>query len=165
MVMLYQQIQIPEAVYAIELKFRMRVSNLRKGKQSWFDARIMMDFKDAEGRSSKARLRSNTGKDTEGWVERSVKFLVPDGARTLDFMPALFQVESGTFDLDDVVLIPTDPMPLREKAKADEAVKREKQSKDANARRAQASVTWRRTVPSYPMETLRPIKRSLSNGR
>jgi len=39
---------------------------------------------------------------TEGWVERSAKFLVPEGAKTLDFMPALFQVETGTFDLDDM---------------------------------------------------------------
>src|SRR4051794_22567228 len=47
MVMLYQQVRIPESVKAIELTFKWRVSNLKKGKQTWFDARIMMDFKDA----------------------------------------------------------------------------------------------------------------------
>ena len=29
---------------------------------------------------------------------------MPEGARTLEFMPALFQVEKGTLDLDDVVI-------------------------------------------------------------
>src|SRR5262245_14794482 len=38
-VMLYQQVRIPDTAKAIELKWRMRVSNLKKGKQSWFDAR------------------------------------------------------------------------------------------------------------------------------
>lgn len=138
MVMLYQQIRIPESVRAVEMSWRMRVSDLKKGKQPWFDARIMMDFKDAEGKKLSGAPAPNTGKSTDGWVERTVSFLVPEGARTLDFMPTLFQVESGTFDLDDVVLKPTDPTLLEEKAKAADAAKQEKQSKDAAKRRAQA---------------------------
>ncbi|MHA3770404.1 glycoside hydrolase family 5 protein [Verrucomicrobiota bacterium sgz303538] len=138
MVMLYQQIRIPESVRAVEMSWRMRVSDLKKGKQSWFDARIMMDFKDAEGKKLSGAPAPNTGKSTDGWVERTVSFLVPEGARTLDFMPTLFQVESGTFDLDDVVIKPTDPAPLEEKAKAADAAKQEKQSKDAARRRVQA---------------------------
>ena len=70
-VMLYQQIQIPETVKAIELKWRMRVTNLKKGKQTWFDARIMMDFKDVDGKKLKGAPAPNTGKSTEGWVRFS----------------------------------------------------------------------------------------------
>ena len=139
MVMLYHQVRIPESVKAIELTFRMRVSNLKKGKQSWFDARIMMDFKDAEGKKLKGAPAPNTGKDTAGWVGKSVKFLVPQGAQTIDFMPTLFNVESGTFDLDDIVIKATDPAPLQEKAKADEAAQKEKQAKAAAARGAKAA--------------------------
>ena len=62
MVMLYQQIRIPETVKAIEMTFRMRVSDLKKGKQAWFDARIMMDFKDAAGTKLKGAPAPNTGK-------------------------------------------------------------------------------------------------------
>src|SRR5687767_15024718 len=40
MVMLYQQIGIPESVRAIMVTWRMRVTELKKGKQPWFDARI-----------------------------------------------------------------------------------------------------------------------------
>ena len=138
MVMLYQQIRIPETVKAIEMTFRMRVSDLKKGKQAWFDARIMMDFKDAAGTKLKGAPAPNTGKSTGGWVERSVTFLVPEGAKTLDFMPTLFQVESGTFDLDDVVLKSADPAPAQEKAKAAADAQREKQEKDAAAKRAKA---------------------------
>jgi endoglucanase len=139
MVMLYQQVRIPETVKAIDLTFRMRVSDLKKGKQAWFDARIMMDFKDAEGKKLKGAPAPNTGKNTDGWVERNVKFLVPEGAQTLDLMPTLFQVESGKFDLDDVVLKSTDAAPLLEKAKVDEAAQREKQAKEASARGAKAA--------------------------
>ena len=114
-VLLYHSVPVPPGVTALELTFRMRVSSLKPGKQPWFDARIMMDFKDATGtKLPGSPAAPNTRKNTDGWVARSAKFLVPDGARTLDFMPALFQVESGTFDLNDVVLQPTDPAPLRE---------------------------------------------------
>jgi endoglucanase len=139
MVMFYQQIRIPETAKALELKWRMRVSNLKKGKQSWFDARIMMDFKDAEGKKLKGAPAPNTTKNTDGWIECSVQFLVPEGAQTLDFMPTLFQVESGTFDLDDVRLTPIDPAPLREKAAVDEETRRAKQAKDVSIRRARGA--------------------------
>src|SRR5215207_2235663 len=139
MVMLYQQVRIPESVRALELSFRMRVNELTKGKQAWFDARILMDFKDAAGKKRSGAPAPNSGKNTEGWVERKVQFLVPEGAVTLDFMPALFNVESGTLDLDDVVLQPTDPAPLEEKAKADAAARRAKEEKDAAARRSKAT--------------------------
>ncbi len=44
-------------------------------------------------------------KDTDGWVAKRTSFLVPDGARTLKFMPCLFEVVARTFDLDDVVAL------------------------------------------------------------
>lgn len=118
LVLLYQSVPVPGGVKALEMTWRMRVTNLKKGSQAWFDARIMMDFKDKEGKKLKGAPAPNTGRSTDGWVDRSVSFLVPEGARTLDFMPALFQVESGTFDLDDVVLRPVDAAPLLAAAQA-----------------------------------------------
>lgn len=141
MVMLYQQIRFPESVKALELSWRMRVSNLKRGKQAWFDARIMMEFKDADGKKLKGAPLPNASKDTGGWVERSVKFVVPEGARTLDFMPMLFNVESGTFDLDDVVLKPTDPAAPQAAATVQAAVMQEKESKIAAATQKKAAAT------------------------
>jgi len=148
-VMLYQPVTIPAGVTALELSWRQRVSGLKPGKQPWFNARILMEFKDAAGaKLSGAPSAPNTRKSTDGWVARSTKFLVPEGARTLEFMPALFQVEAGTFDLDDVVLQPTDAAPLRVAAAAAEAAKLEKQTKDAAAKRTKAATAAEKNAGS-----------------
>ncbi len=144
-VMLYHAVKLPERSQALTLSWRMRCSDLKPGKQSWFDARILLDFKDAAGNKlpggpAAPYLRKNT----EGWVERSVSFLVPDGARSMEFMPSLFQVEHGTFDLDDVSLMPTDPAPLREAGKIAAAAAQEKQMKDAAAKRAKAAAALKK---------------------
>ena len=105
MVMLYRQIPIPAGATTLELTWRQRVSNLKVGKESWFDARIMMEFKDdLDAKISPAPSAPYTRKDTSGWQEKSMRLTVPAGATMLKFMPALFQVESGTFDLDDISL-------------------------------------------------------------
>jgi endoglucanase len=111
--MLYQEIGIPEGTGAIRMTWKQRVTGLVKGKNSWFDARIMMEFMDgAREKVSPSPPTPNTGKDTSGWVEKELAFLVPEKARILKFMPSLLQVEAGTFDLDDLLLQPTDPLPL-----------------------------------------------------
>lgn len=109
MVTLYRTVDVPVGVEALELSWRQRVTGLKKGKMPWFDARIMMEWHDAGGKKIGTPPPAHTQKDTDGWVPRSKSFLVPDGAVTLVLMPALFQVTSGTFDLDDLVLKPTDP--------------------------------------------------------
>lgn len=138
-VMLFQQVVIPGTARALELTWRERITDLQVGRQAWFDARIMMDFTDAQGKKLPAPPAPYTRKSTAGWVDRSARFLVPEGARTLDFMPALLQVERGTFDLDDLVLRPIDPGPLQAAATAEAAAKQEKEAKQAEARRAKAS--------------------------
>lgn len=140
MVMLYQQLQIPADAKALQLTWRWRSTDLKPGAQAWFDARIMMDFKDANGQKLKPSPSAPyMRKSTDAWVERTISFLVPAGAQTLDFMPALFQVESGTLDLDDVVIKITDPAPL-EKAAADKAAALlEKQANQIAARTAKAA--------------------------
>ncbi|MEY3898509.1 MAG: Endoglucanase precursor [Verrucomicrobiota bacterium] len=105
MVMLYRQITIPAGATALDLTWRQRVTNLKLGAQAWFDARIMMEFQNAEGaKVPPAPSAPYVRKDTGGWQEKSMRLTVPDGAVLLKFMPALFQVESGTFDLDDIVI-------------------------------------------------------------
>jgi endoglucanase len=118
-ILLYHPVILPEGVRALELTWRQRITNLKPGKQAWFDARIMLEFKDAAGkRLSPSPAAPYARENTRGWEERSARFLVPEGARTLEFMPTLFQVETGTFDLDDVALRGTDPVLLKETAKA-----------------------------------------------
>ncbi|MEX2382317.1 MAG: hypothetical protein WD490_08040 [Opitutales bacterium] len=48
-VMLYREISLPESTEALAFSWKQQVSNLKKGKNSWFDARIMMNLVDVNG--------------------------------------------------------------------------------------------------------------------
>ncbi len=138
-VLLYHSVKLPDDCRALTLSWRMRCIDLKPGKQSWFDARILLDFKDATGsKLAGSPSAPYARKNTDGWTARSLSFLVPEGARSLDFMPSLFQVERGTFDIDDVTLKLADPAPLQESATVAAAAARAKQTKDAAARRTKA---------------------------
>ena len=152
-VLLFHAVKLPEEVRALTLSWRMRCSDLKPGQKPWFDARILLEFKDAAGHKlAGGPSAPYTRKNIEDWAERSVSFLVPEGARTLEFMPALLQVERGTFDLDDVVLLPTDPAPLQAAANLAATAAKEKQSKAAAVKRAKAA------------DALKTLDSLLSNG-
>jgi endoglucanase len=148
MVMLYSEISIPEGVKAIEMTWRQRVTNLKRGTNSWFDARIMMDFLDKERAKIGASPKpAATGKDTNGWEQKSTAFLVPEGAAAIKFMPSLFNVASGTFDLDDIVLKPVDPEPLKAAAAAAAAAQAAKFAAEAAAKQAKATAAFAAGTP------------------
>lgn len=139
-VLLYQLQPLPPDARAVELSWRWRVSDLKTGKQSHHDARIMLGLLDASGK----KLPGAPGapfvrKNTEGWVERSIHFLIPAEAKTLELMPALLEVESGTLDLDDVALRSVDPAPIEAEAKAAADARAAKQARDAAARSGKAA--------------------------
>jgi endoglucanase len=138
--MLYREIPIPGGTQALELSWRQRVTGLKRGGKSWFDARIMMDFMDASrAKVSPGPSPQATGRDTDGWVTRRTSFLVPEGATALKFMPALFNVEAGTFDLDDIVLKPVDPAPIKEAADAKAKERAEKLAAQTAANQAKVA--------------------------
>ena len=117
---LYQMYKVPAGCKALELVWRERVTGLKVGSKPWFDARVLVQFKDAAGKDVPGNPGpAATGKDTNGWESRKIQFLVPDGAATVVFMPALFQTTAGTFDLDDVELKAIDAQPIVQKQQAD----------------------------------------------
>ena len=105
-------VTIPAKAKALELTYRARVSNMKRGEKSWNDARVIINFKDAAGQALRSAPPSYHRDNTNGWRNVSTRFLVPEGAVTLDFRPALFQVERGVFDLDDIALRPIDHVAL-----------------------------------------------------
>lgn len=113
-VLAYRDIPIPPETSALEVSIRWRVSHLKPGSMAWHDARIMFEIKDARGHKLNATPKPiYAQKDTKGgWETRNVQFLLPKGAASLQFMPALFEVKSGTLDLDDVMIRPIDPAPI-----------------------------------------------------
>lgn len=127
MVMVYRTFDIPAGTQALEMTWRQRVTGLKRGKNSWFDARIMIDALDASGKKTpKQPGAAVAGGDTKGvWVEKKKSFLVPEGTVSMALMPALFQVNAGTFEIDDIRVRPTDPAPLiAEAQKAAEMAKK-----------------------------------------
>jgi hypothetical protein len=108
-VLTYRSITLPPEVKAVQLSLRARVIGLKCGPQAWFDARVMADFKTKDGEKVKGAKVIAFRKDTDGWVERSVRFAVPDGAAVLELMPTLFQAYSGTFDIDELLVTPIAP--------------------------------------------------------
>lgn len=112
MILIYREVSIPANTKAIEVSARVRVSGLVKGPQSWFDSRIMIEVRDGERKKLPGGKNLTVGRDTDGWETRSVKFAVTEGGSILAIMPALFRVNAGTFDLDDIVVRPIDPSEL-----------------------------------------------------
>jgi len=122
---LYQEYKIPADAKALELTWKQRISGLKTGKEKWFDARILMSWKDAAGAKMKGGpTPPYAQKNTKDWAEKTARFLVPEGAVSLVMMPSLFQVTSGTFDLDDMSLKAIDPEILVAKAKEAEELKK-----------------------------------------
>ena len=149
--MLYREIAIPEGTEALRLAWRWRVTGLRKGEKPWFDARIMMEFMDANrAKVGGAPGAPNRGKDTDGWEARSIEFLVPENVRVLKFMPSLLNVTAGMLDLDDVTLEPVDPAPLREAAEARRAADAAKAAAALDRRRAKAASLLADTASLLP---------------
>lgn len=111
---LHLEVSVPPDVHAVELSFRVRVTGLKKGLKPWNDARIIIDFKDSAGNRVGNASPSYFGGNTTGWQPGTNRFLVPANVTTLVIMPALFEVQSGTLDLDDIALRPIDHVALAE---------------------------------------------------
>jgi len=105
---LYAAIKV-EAGKAYELSYRVRVDKLTPGKEAWFDARIITNIKDESGEAFPSPAPVYFRKDTSKWVEKSVKFKIPENATKLEILAGLFRVEAGVLDIDDVVLKSIDP--------------------------------------------------------
>ncbi len=103
-VMIYHPVNV-QGVAGVKMTFRARWQDVAVGAQNWFDARIMMEFKDANHTTVKGGPGAPNFRGTsDGWQTRELMFAVPDGAVFLALMPSLFQAKSGTLDLDDWVI-------------------------------------------------------------
>ena len=84
-VLVYRAIMLKPEVKALELSYKVRYEGIKRGKQTWFDGRIIMNFKDAAKKavdpSPKPPAFGGTAKE---WKERSQQFKVPAGATTLE---------------------------------------------------------------------------------
>ncbi len=131
---------------AYELSYRVRFADIKRGKQKWFDGRIMMNFKDADGKKLSSPGAPTFVGTSKGWESRTTSFLVPEGAAELEMMFTLFQAKSGTLEFDDIKLVPTDPEPIRAAAAARAAAQAAERERRAAAVKPQ--------VPPCPPELM-----------
>lgn len=154
MVLAYKEIPIPDGVEAIQMSWKQRIQNLQRGEKSWFDARIMMEYMDAErGKMSSRPPNPNTSKNTDGWVEKSYAFNVPEGAKIIKFMPALFQVKSGTYDLDDIKFAEIPRIPKDQDPAYQRKLKAEKKITDRQDKAAKTLAEHGSIIPNGDFET------------
>jgi endoglucanase len=108
-VMVYHRMYLPkDPPKAMEAKVKVRYADVKPGKNSWFDARVMMNWKDQDDKVLKPQPPAPNFKGTsKGWVEKSVLFRVPEGAQYLEIMPCLFQAASGAFEIASIQIFPT----------------------------------------------------------
>ena len=115
MVMVYRQLKLPTPLPpALEVHVKARSQDLKPGEKLWFDGRVILQFKNADGKIVKPQPPAPNFKGTtKGWVDKSVFFAVPEGATTLEIMPCLFNVASGTMDIAvlDVLTSTVDKLP------------------------------------------------------
>lgn len=122
-VSVFQAVKLPPDARALELRYKVRFENVKRGKESWFDGRIMMNFKGPAGEAVEPNPSHPNFKGTQlDWKEHVQPFRVPEGAATLEMVFALFQAEGGRLDFDDVSLTPI-PLATVEAIEAEAAVK------------------------------------------
>ena len=103
MVSLFREVPIPAGVRGVEVVIRYRSKGIKPGEKSWFDARTIFHFLDAERKEIvPAPGPMVFGSDVPDWKEARRKILVPKNAASLQIMPCLFQVKAGTLDLAEV---------------------------------------------------------------
>lgn len=105
-VSLYKKITLPGDLTMLELSFRVRVTGLVVGTEKWYDARVIMNFRDAAGKITTAKPTPYFNTDHDGWRIMVYQVAVPPGSVTLEFLPSIFRATSGVFDIDDIVLKP-----------------------------------------------------------
>jgi endoglucanase len=136
---LYRVVDLPAGAGALEVSFKGRATDLAVGKEAWHDARLIMNFKDAAGqKTGKSPGAPYIRKSTEGWVEKKVKFLVPEGAAALELLPSLMNVKKGTFDITEIKIETIDPSVLKAEAEAKAAQQAKADAVVAEAPRKEA---------------------------
>lgn len=112
MVTLHKAVPLPKSAEALKLSFRARVEGVKVGKEKWHDARVIIDFKDADGKKLPGGPGHPAFKGTsKEWETRTLGLVVPPGAAVLEIMPCLFNAAEGSFDIDDLSLV---AIPLEE---------------------------------------------------
>lgn len=161
-VVAFRAVTLPKDTRALQLSYKVRFEEIVKGKATWHDGRIMMNFRDADKREVKPTPAHPNYKGTSSakkgqpaeWQERTQMIRVPEGAVTLDMIFTLFNAKSGQLDFDDIKLTPMDVSII-------DAADKEKADKEAA--RLAALPKPKPQVPVATPEQMPPMLRVVGN--
>jgi hypothetical protein len=103
----HRKVAIPGGTQKLKITFRARYENIVPGEENWHVGSLVMHFKDSTGGNVRPAPKTFSFKGkSDGWVEKELEVDVPEGAVELEFLPALFRVQQGTLDFDDIVVLP-----------------------------------------------------------
>ena len=88
----------------LKLRFRMRVTGVRRGDDGWKNARLAMEWRDAAGKHVDPWPDVVWAEGTADWQTHERVFLIPRGAAKLDIAPAMFGQPGGKAEYDDLSL-------------------------------------------------------------
>lgn len=110
----YRSLVLPQPLpSAIEVRLRLRYTDIVAGDENWHLGRILLHFKNEAGEvlHPDPDTRWYRG-SSDGWVEGSYRLKVPEGSHLLEVMPCLFHAKSGTLDVARCeVFVATEPKP------------------------------------------------------
>lgn len=88
----------------------VRHKNVKRGEQSWQDARVIVEFVDDKNKriGTPPSAMNWKGSSKSGWIAEEMEYFVPIGATRLKLDPALLSVASGTLDLESLTVTVTD---------------------------------------------------------
>ncbi len=91
----------------IKVSCRARYENIVPGEKSWHTGRLAIDFKDKSGAHAggNPEMISFKGSSKE-WKEYSMEYEIPDNAVKFRLQAGMWNVKSGTLDIDDVAVVP-----------------------------------------------------------
>ncbi len=112
-----QTIALQPEWWKIRVSVRVRCRNVKRGKQSWHDARVAMSFVDESGKRVGPWPPVLCWTGTFDWQQRSRDFIIPRGAAKLVLSCAMYS-SSGVTDFDDVSVKPVALVPRKEPAPA-----------------------------------------------
>ena len=97
--MVYTPVFFPKGTDGVLISGEVRYEEVVKGRQNWFDARIMTDFITSDCRKVKGGPVIGGWKGTSDWKPFRKTLKVPEGAAGVALMPCLFNVTSGAMSI------------------------------------------------------------------
>ena len=89
----------PRGTKGAAISFEAKITDVQKGVQGWFDARMMTKFIDSQCKEVKGGPNIGGWAGTKDWFEVKKTVEVPEKAQGIALMPCLFNVKKGAFQI------------------------------------------------------------------